>query len=183
MPTFVMIVTVPVGAAFWLESSLNPLKIGSEAKEHILDHRVRSNQKDTSSNLGRQVPIAKVPSKAHQLVAVGLSDLYEWFGGGFDHEPSTVIQLQPITIRHGDGLGKIQEDIFSMVRGETNTSAMTPVEIKRKSADSLIVRPVPCRTINGSILHVCPQYRKYRCDKASTSAGSQVSKRPSARTS
>jgi hypothetical protein len=155
-----VIVCVTVSAAFGLESCLDLLKIRSEAIEQIFDHVVGPNQKNVFSNFGRQVAIPQVPGKPHQLMAVRMPDLYERFGGGSDPEPGAVIELQPIAIPHGDGLGKVQEDIFSMVRRETNSPAMTRVKIERESADGLLLRPVSRGTMDGSALHKRPQYRK-----------------------
>jgi hypothetical protein len=60
-----VMVTVPVSAAFGLESSLDRLKICSEAAEHVFDHVVGPNPKNVVSNLCRQMPIAEVPRKSH----------------------------------------------------------------------------------------------------------------------
>jgi len=77
MVTFmaIVIVLVPVGATFWLESCHDLLKIGSEATKHVFDYMVGSNKKNISANFRRQMPITQVPGKAHQLVAVSVSDL------------------------------------------------------------------------------------------------------------
>jgi hypothetical protein len=47
-----------------------------------------------------------------------------------------------------------------MVSRETNSAAMTRIEIKRESADGFVVRPVSSGAMDGSALHDCPQYRK-----------------------
>jgi hypothetical protein len=60
-----VMVAVPVSTAFGLESGMDPLKMCSEVTEHVLDHVVGPNPKNVVSNLGRQMPIAKVPGKAH----------------------------------------------------------------------------------------------------------------------
>ena len=79
MMMFVM-VAVPVSSTFGLESSLNLCEICSEATEHVFDHVIRPNQKNTVSNFSRQMPIAQVPSKAHQLYRILLSDFYKILG-------------------------------------------------------------------------------------------------------
>jgi len=79
-----VVVMVPVGvcAAFRLESCLDPLKICSEAAEHVFDHVVRPNKKDLSSNFGRQVSIAQVPGKADQLKRIFVFDFDNILGSG-----------------------------------------------------------------------------------------------------
>jgi hypothetical protein len=62
-----VMVAVTVSAAFGLERGLDRLKICSEAAEHVFDHVVGPNPKKVVSNLRRQMPIAQVPGKAHQL--------------------------------------------------------------------------------------------------------------------
>jgi hypothetical protein len=62
-----VMVAVTVSAAFGLKSGLDDLKICPEAAEHVFDHMVGPNPKNVVSNLRRQMPIAQVPGKAHQL--------------------------------------------------------------------------------------------------------------------
>jgi hypothetical protein len=160
MVTFIMFVMVPVSAAFRLEGCLDLLKIRSKATQHVFDHVVGSNKQDASPNLGRQVPIAQVPGKAHELDRLYMSDFDNILWRGLDLQPSSIVQSQAVAIRHGDGLGKVQKDIFSMIGCEANSPAMTRVEIKRKGVDGFFVRPVSSRAMDGSALHDCPQYRK-----------------------
>jgi hypothetical protein len=160
MMAFIMFVMVTVSAAFRLESGMDFLKVCSEATEHVFNHLVGSNKKDTSSNLGRQVPIAQVPGKAHELDRIFMPDFDNILWSGLDLQPSSIFQSQAVAIRHGDGLGKVQEDIFSMVGCQANSPAMTRVEIKRESAEGFFVRPMSSRAMDGSALHDCPQYRK-----------------------
>jgi hypothetical protein len=77
-----VVVPVPISAAFRLESSPDPLKLRAEAAEHVFDHVVRSNKKDSSSNFSRQVAITQVPGKAHQLNRIFVSDFDSIFGSG-----------------------------------------------------------------------------------------------------
>jgi hypothetical protein len=61
----VMVVAVPaVCAALGLEGNLDLHKVGSETEEHIFNYMVGTNAKNLASNFCRQVPVAKVPSKA-----------------------------------------------------------------------------------------------------------------------
>jgi hypothetical protein len=88
----VVMLTAAICSAFGLKGRFNLHQLGSEANEHVFDHVVGSNKKNVSSNFGRQVPIAQVPGKPHQLMAVHVPDLYECFGSGSDPEPVAVIE-------------------------------------------------------------------------------------------
>ena len=80
MPTLRIGVTVAVaavGAAFGLERRLHFYEIRSEATQHILNHMVGPNTKNVVSDLRRQMPIAKVPGKVHQLYRICMSDFYK----------------------------------------------------------------------------------------------------------
>jgi len=72
-----MVVRVAVAAvstAFGLEWGLHFFEIRTEAKEHILDHMVGPNAKNLVSDLCRQMPIPKMPGKAHKLIGVFMPD-------------------------------------------------------------------------------------------------------------
>jgi hypothetical protein len=73
---FVM-VAMHVGAPLGLERELDVLKVCSQAREHVFDHVVGPNPKNVGSNLRRQMTIAQVPGKAHQLCGIFMSDFYK----------------------------------------------------------------------------------------------------------
>jgi hypothetical protein len=70
-----MVSVTTVGTAFGLEGSPHHYKIRSEAMEHTLDHMVRPNEKKPASNFSREMPISQMPSEAHELVGIFMSDL------------------------------------------------------------------------------------------------------------
>src|SRR5215472_4353988 len=155
-----VIVAMPVSTAFGLESCLGLLKICAQAAQHVFDHVVRPYKKNMVSNFGWQMPVAQVPGKAHQLYWIFMPDFDNVLGSGLDLQPPSIVQPQPVPVRQGNCLGKVQKDIFSVVRHETNSPAVTCVEIKGESADGLLFRPVSSGAMDGSALHNCPQYRK-----------------------
>ena len=79
-----VMVAVPVSPAFGLESSLDLFELCSEATEHVFNHMIGPNQKNTVSNFSRQMPIAQVPGKAHQLCRILVSDFYKLFGSSLN---------------------------------------------------------------------------------------------------
>jgi hypothetical protein len=151
---------VAISAAFGLEGRQYSREFCSEAVEHLLDHVVGPNAKDMVSNFRRQMPIAEMPGQTHELVVFFVSDLYNRFRGGLDLEPSPVLELQSVSIGHGNRLLKIEKDIFTLVRRQANAPAMTRVKIEREGSGCFFFQPVPRGAVNRSVLHCHPQYMK-----------------------
>jgi hypothetical protein len=151
---------VAISATFGLEGRLYFRQFCSEALEHLLDHVVGPNAKDMVSNFCRQMPIAEMPSQTYELVGIFVSNLYNRFRGGLNLEPPPVFELQSVSVGHGNRFLKIEKDIFTLVRRQANAPAMTRIKIESERACRLFFRPVPCRAMNGSVLHRHPQYRK-----------------------
>jgi hypothetical protein len=95
---------VAISATFWLEGRLYFREFCSEAVEHLLDHVVGSNAKDMVSNFRRQMPIAEMPCKTHELMGILMSDFDNRFRRGLNLEPPAVLELQSVSIRHGNCL-------------------------------------------------------------------------------
>ena len=155
-----MVAVVAVRAAFGLKRDLHFHELRSKATEHIFDYVVGPNTKRVISNFSRQVPISEVPSKTRKLVGIFMPDFDDGLCGGLNFQPSPIFKLQAIAIGHRNGLRKVKEDIFAMIRSQANTAAMARVEIERQSACRFFLRPMPGGAINGSIAHCHPQYRK-----------------------
>jgi hypothetical protein len=133
MPTLTMCAMVAmaaVSAAFGLERDLHPHEIRSKTNEHILDHVVRSNAKNLTSNFSRQVPISQMPRKACQLIGVFMSDFDNELCCSLNLEPSAVFKLQTISISHGNRLGKVEQDIFALIPSQANAASMARVKIE-----------------------------------------------------
>ncbi len=107
MGTMVLVVA-GVSAAFGLERHLHPFNVCSESNEHILDHAIRPNAKHLVSNFSRQMPISQMPRKARQVIGIFMSDFDNELRRSLNPEPSTIFKLQPISIGHGNGLGKVE---------------------------------------------------------------------------
>jgi hypothetical protein len=161
MPTVaVIVVMAAVRTAFGLERGLHLHELRSKAMKHLFDHVVGPNTKSVVSNFSRQVPVSQMPRKAHELMGIFVSDFHNQLGSSLNLQPPAIFQLQAIAIGHGNGLRKIKEDIFAMIRSQANTAAMARVEIESESACRFFLRPMPGGAMNGSIVHCHPQYRK-----------------------
>lgn len=95
---------------------------------------VRSNAENLVADLSGQVPIAQMPSQAHELIGIFMPDFDDQLRRGLDPEPPAIVKLQAVAVGHGDCLGKVEKDIFALVRGQTDATAMARVEIERKRA-------------------------------------------------
>ena len=147
-----MVAVAGVSAAFGLERDLHPCKICSEAKEHILDHVVGPNAKNLVSNFSRQMPISQMPRKARQLIGIFMSDFDNELRRSLNLKPSTIFKLQPVSISHGDRLGKVEQDIFALIPSQTDAASMPRVEIESKGACRFFRRPIPGESMNGSAM-------------------------------
>jgi len=56
--------------------------------------------------------------------------------------------LQAISVGHGNRLRKIEKDIFALVRGQANATAMARVEIEGDASCRLFLRPMPGCAMN-----------------------------------
>jgi hypothetical protein len=156
----VVVVMSAVRAAFGLKRCLQLHELGSKAMEHIFDYVVGPNTKNVVSNLSRQVPVSQMPRKAHELMGIFVSDFHNQFRSSLNLQPPPIFQLQAIAIGHRNGLRKVKQDIFAMIRSQTNTAAMARVKIERQSACRFFLRPMAGGAMDGSIAHCHPQYRK-----------------------
>jgi hypothetical protein len=156
----VMMAMAAVSTALWLKCCLYLVKICAKAKEHMLDHVVGPNAKNLVSNFCGQMPVSKVPSKAHKLIGIFVSDFDNQLRSGLNPQPPAVFQLQAISIGHRDGFRQVEKDIFALVRSQANSATMARVEIESESACCFFLRPVSGGAMNASVVHGHPQYRK-----------------------
>ena len=134
MPAFIVImrVTVAVCSSFGLEGRLHSDEVRAKATEHILYYMVGSNAEYLFTDIRRQVSITQMPGKADELTGIFMPDFHDQLGRGLNLEPSPIIQLQAIAIGHGNGLRKVEKDIFTLICSQANPAAMTRVKIESK---------------------------------------------------
>jgi len=146
----VMVIMTAVCPALGLERSSDLPENGAEAVKHILDHMVRTDTKGVVSNVGRQMTIAEMPCKAYKLARIFVRYLDNRFRGRLNHEPPPILKLHTIPISHGDRLRKIEKDILSLIHREPNPAPMARIEVERKNACGIFLRPMPSRAMNES---------------------------------
>jgi hypothetical protein len=147
-----MVAVAGVSAAFGLERDLRLYEIRSKTKEHILDHVVRPNAKNLTSNFSRQMPISQMPRKARQLIGIFMSDFDNELCRSLNLEPSAIFKLQAISISHGNRLGKVEQDIFALIRSQANAASMARVKIESERSCCVFHRPIPGGSMNGSAM-------------------------------
>jgi hypothetical protein len=147
----VMIVALTaVSATFWLKGHPHLHQRCSKALQHMLNHVVGPYAKNRLLDLGRQMPIPQMPGKAHQLTWIVVPDFNGELQRSLDLQPSPIVQLQTIAVRHRNRRWQIEKDFFALVRSHANPPTMAGVEVESQSPCRRCVRPTACRTMNGS---------------------------------
>jgi hypothetical protein len=148
-----MVTMAAVSATLGLKDGLHLHKIGPESTEHILDHMVPPDPEDVTVNFRRQMPIPQMPGQARQLGGRFMSDFDNDLRGSPNPQPRSISELQPISIRHRNCLGEIEEDIFALIRRQTNAAAVARVKIESHCADGAFPGPMTGGTMNRSAMH------------------------------
>jgi hypothetical protein len=130
-----------VGAAFRLEGHVHPYQFRPKAMEHVLNHMIGSNAKSVISNFSWQMPVSKMPSKAHKLIGVCMPDFDNKLIRGLNFQPPAILKLQAISIGHRNRLWKIEENILALISGQASAAAMTRFKIKCENPCRLFLRP------------------------------------------
>jgi len=154
---FVMIVIVALAAvrtALGLKGSAHVYEIRAEAVEHILDDMVGPNAKNLVLNFSGQMSISQMPCQAHALIAIFVSDFNQKFGSRLDLQPSSIIELQAISIRHGNRFRNIEQDLFALVSRHPDATAMARLRVERQSVDRFFFRPMPGEAMDASTVHL-----------------------------
>ena len=79
-----VVVAVTMSTAIRLKGGLDLLEIRPQATEHVFDYVVWPDKKNVVSNLRRQMPIAEVPGKPHQLYGIFMPDFYKILRSGLN---------------------------------------------------------------------------------------------------
>jgi hypothetical protein len=148
-----MVTMSAVGATLGLKDGSHLHEIGPKSTEHLLDHVVRPNLENLTVNFRRQMPISQMPGQPRQLGRRFMSDFDHDLRGSPNPQPRSVSELQPISIRHRNCLGKIEEHIFALIRRQANAAAVPRIEIESHYVDGTFLRPMTGGTMNRSAMH------------------------------
>jgi hypothetical protein len=144
----VVLSAATVGATLGLKRRPHLDEISSQAFEHGFDHMVGSNAKDRATDLRRQMSVPQMPGEPRQLLGISMADIYHRLRSRLYFEPSPIMQAQPVSIGHGNGVWQIEEDLFALIGYQTNASAVTLFEMKSDGSGSLMPWPAPGGPMN-----------------------------------
>jgi len=63
-------------------------------------------------------------------------------------EPSSIVKLHTIAVRHGNSIRKVEQQILAKIVRQSNATTMSVIKIKSKRAHCQFVRPMPGRPMN-----------------------------------
>jgi hypothetical protein len=144
----VMLAIAVVSAALRLERGARRYELCSETVEHVLDHMIGPNSENLIVNFDRQMPISQMPGEARKLIGVLMPDLDNGLGSGVNLYQPPIVELQTVSVGHRDRLRKIEKDIFAVVRGQANATAMARFKIEGDRARGPFLRPMSGGAMN-----------------------------------
>jgi len=151
MPAVIMMAILTVAAvstALRLKRAARRYEPCSEAVEHVFDHMIGPNAEKLVVNFSRQMAISQVPGETHELTGFSMADFDNVFCSRLHPEQSPVVELQGISIRHGDRFRKLEKDLFALIRGQPNAAAMARVKIERDRSCGPFFRPMSGWSMN-----------------------------------
>jgi len=144
----VVLSVATVGATLGLKRRPDRHQIRPEAIEHGFDHMVGSNAKNRDIDLRRQMPVPEVPGKTCELPWISVPDLYNRLHCRLYLEPSPIVQPQSVAIGHSNSFGQIEEHLFTLIRQQADTPAVTVFEIESDGPRGVVRWPMPRGSMN-----------------------------------
>jgi hypothetical protein len=97
--------------------------------------------------------VAQVPRQTHQLMGIDVPDLEERLRGGVDPQPSAIVELQSIPLGHRNRFREIEQEILTVIGGQTKTTAVASFEIEGQGPPGLLGRPLASASMNEGAMH------------------------------
>jgi len=124
-----------IGAAFGIERRLDLDDAGAETFHHFLDDVIAADAQATGGDLGRQVAVAEMPGKAHEMAGIGAADLDQRFRRSHHLDAAAVFQHESVAAAQGDGVFEIKQELQSARPRHCHAAAMAIVEIEDDGVD------------------------------------------------
>ncbi len=172
---------VPIGATLRGEGGGQMPGLTAQSTNHALDHVVGADPQPVAVEFRRQVPVSKMPGNAHQRVSIRGGDLRQLLQRRQHRHDTAVVQPQPVAILQIGNLRQVQHEGKAITAVQFHAPSSPVLDIQHHTVDR--VCGVPGSRFQYLVRAQAHQNRKYRCAIGSTSAGSQVSSSPFARTS
>lgn len=135
-PMIVMIVPVrfaiAIGATFRIESSEDRRDRCTEPLQHFLDDVIITDTQPIAEELSRQMPVAEVPSDAHEIGRAHGSNFQEALGNSLDQDQAPVLKLKGIAVLHHGRLLEVEQENGLADTPHHETAAMTVVALESK---------------------------------------------------
>jgi len=174
----IMAVAVAIGPAFGIEGCLDVLDPRPQPLEHGAQGMIATDQQDILDDLRRTVPVTEMPGQLQQMFPVVSGNPVELFRHCPDRDDAAVVEDQPFTVAQKPGFLEVEQKGDAAVGRHRHAPAVTVGFVKRDRVGGL-----PAAGIHHFRCDGRRQNRKYLCASGNTSAGSQVSNSPLARTS
>src|SRR5438874_564065 len=87
-----------IGAGFRVEGRFQPGYPSTQPRYHLGDDVISPDPESRTSDLQRQVPVAKVPGNAQQVWRFGAFDFKDWLGGGAYAQITAAVEFEAIAV-------------------------------------------------------------------------------------
>ena len=160
----VTVLTAAVRAAFRLKCRLQLDERGSKTAKHVFDDVIRSNAKSLAAQLGRHMPIPEMPREPHELTRILMGDVDDGFRGSSNDEPTSILDLQSVSIAHGGRGIQLEEHFVALIGDQADATTVPVVEGERQRIDRQLLRPFARASMNdGSLRPIVTVSRCFSC--------------------
>lgn len=137
-----MIIGVPVRAAFGLEHRADRFERGAEAAQHVLQDMIAADAQGVPDDLHLGVPIAGMPSEPRQRGRIGCGYFDQRLRLPVDTDDRSIIEDEAVTGVEVCGFREIKNEARVFFAGEHDPPAMALIGIERDSIASLCGIPL-----------------------------------------
>jgi hypothetical protein len=130
-----------IGAALGIERALDLGQAGAKTAQHVLDHMIPADAQTARPDLGRQMPVAQMPSDAGQPIRRGTPDLHQGLRCRHHFDTTSVVEFQNVPAAQEHGLGQIEEECETSGARQGHPPSVPVVEIENHG----IINATPIR--------------------------------------
>lgn len=144
-----------VGAALRIERRFDFDDRGAKPAHHVLDHMIAPDAKPSGCDLRLQMPVAEMPSDAHQVMRIVAADFGQRLRRRDDFDEAAILERQRITAAKRYRRFQIEQEFKSTRSHHREPPAMTVVKIKHNGIGGRL-RPAMLRLNLGRADHAKP---------------------------
>ncbi len=124
-----------VRALLRIERRFHRRKAGAEPAQHVLDHMIAANTQPVADDLHVDVPVADVPGKPRQFVAVGGGDFDQRLRPADDANNAAVVEHETIAVAQSGRLRQVEQKRRAPLAGQNDAAAMPLMCVERNLID------------------------------------------------